>query len=141
MKIFDETEMPNVMKPVLQVSLCAIIFVLSYFRSDKAGKLLAEALRKGLQGNRPVTLVGFSLGARVVFKCLQTLAETEKNAEIVERVVLLGAPISIKNENWRDVRKMVAGRFINVYATNDWTLGVAFRARISWNPTGLYTGD
>ncbi|VYS52710.1 unnamed protein product [Arabidopsis thaliana] len=99
-------------------------------RSDKAGKLLAEALRKGLQGNRPVTLVGFSLGARVVFKCLQTLAETEKNAEIVERVVLLGAPISIKNENWRDVRKMVAGRFINVYATNDWTLGVAFRASL-----------
>ncbi|XP_010413917.2 PREDICTED: transmembrane and coiled-coil domain-containing protein 4-like [Camelina sativa] len=99
-------------------------------RSDKVGKLLAEALRKGLQGNRPVTLVGFSLGARVVFKCLQTLAETEKNAEIVERLVLLGAPISIKNENWRDVRKMVAGRFINVYATNDWTLGVAFRASL-----------
>ncbi|ESQ50651.1 hypothetical protein EUTSA_v10022586mg [Eutrema salsugineum] len=99
-------------------------------RSDKAGRLLAEALRKGLQGNRPVTLVGFSLGARVVFKCLQALAETEKNAEIVERVVLLGAPISIKNENWRDVRKTVAGRFINVYATNDWTLGVAFRASL-----------
>ncbi|KAJ4876895.1 hypothetical protein Rs2_41913 [Raphanus sativus] len=99
-------------------------------RSDKAGRLLAEALRKGLQGNRPVTLVGFSLGARVVFKCLQALAETEKNAEIVERVVLLGAPISIYNENWRDARKMVAGRFINVYATNDWTLGVAFRASL-----------
>ncbi|KAF2572908.1 hypothetical protein F2Q70_00001036 [Brassica cretica] len=96
-------------------------------RSDKAGRLLAEALRKGLQGNRPVTLVGFSLGARVVFKCLQALTETEKNAEIVERVVLLGAPISINNENWRD---MVAGRFINVYATNDWTLGVAFRASL-----------
>ncbi|KAG2277844.1 hypothetical protein Bca52824_060399 [Brassica carinata] len=99
-------------------------------RSDKAGRLLGEALRKGLQGNRPVTLVGFSLGARVVFKCLQALTETEKNAEIVERVVLLGAPISINNENWRDVRKMVAGRFINVYATNDWTLGVAFRASL-----------
>lgn len=26
-----------------------------------------------------MTLVGFSLGARVVFKCLQTLVETEKN--------------------------------------------------------------
>ncbi|CAN8271200.1 unnamed protein product [Cochlearia groenlandica] len=99
-------------------------------RSDKAGRLLAETLRKGLQGNRPVTLVGFSLGARVVFKCLQALAETEKNAEIVERVVLLGAPVSIKNENWLDIRKMVAGRFINVYATNDWTLGVAFRASL-----------
>ncbi|VVB10056.1 unnamed protein product [Arabis nemorensis] len=99
-------------------------------RSDKAGRLLAEVLQKGLQGNRPITLVGFSLGARVIFKCLQTLAETEKNAELVERVVLLGAPISINSENWRDVRKMVAGRFINVYATNDWTLGVAFRASL-----------
>ncbi|KAJ4914384.1 hypothetical protein Rs2_09005 [Raphanus sativus] len=99
-------------------------------RSDKAGKLLAEVLQKGLQGNRPITLVGFSLGARVIFKCLQTLAETEQNAELVERVVILGAPISINNENWRDVRKMVAGRFINVYATNDWTLGVAFRASL-----------
>uniref|UniRef100_A0A1J3FPF2 Transmembrane and coiled-coil domain-containing protein 4 n=1 Tax=Noccaea caerulescens TaxID=107243 RepID=A0A1J3FPF2_NOCCA len=99
-------------------------------RSDKAGRLLAEVLQKGLQGNRPITLVGFSLGARVIFKCLQTLAETEQNAELVERVVLLGAPISIKSENWRDVRKMVAGRFINVYATNDWTLGVAFRASL-----------
>jgi hypothetical protein len=51
-------------------------------------------------------------------------------AELVERVVLLGAPISINSENWRDVRKMVAGRFINVYATNDWTLGIAFRASL-----------
>ncbi|KAF2583716.1 hypothetical protein F2Q70_00033863 [Brassica cretica] len=99
-------------------------------RSDKAGKLLAEVLQKGVQGNRPVTLVGFSLGARVIFKCLQTLAETEQNAELVERVVILGAAISINNENWRDVRKMVAGRFISVYATNDWTLGVAFRASL-----------
>ena len=63
-------------------------------------------LQKGLQGNRPITLVGFSLGARVIFKCLQTLAETEQNAELVERVVILGAPISINNENWRDVRKL-----------------------------------
>uniref|UniRef100_A0A2N9I5D0 Transmembrane and coiled-coil domain-containing protein 4 n=1 Tax=Fagus sylvatica TaxID=28930 RepID=A0A2N9I5D0_FAGSY len=98
-------------------------------RSDKAGKLLAEVLLSGLQGNRPVTLVGYSLGARVIFKCLQFLAETERDAELVERVVLLGAPISIKDENWEAARKMVAGRFVNVYSKNDWMLGVAFRAR------------
>ncbi|KAL8168007.1 hypothetical protein V2J09_009506 [Rumex salicifolius] len=80
-------------------------------RSDKAGKLLAEALMKGLQGNRPVTLVGYSLGARVIFKCLQFLAEAELNANLVERVV-------------------VSGRFINVYSSNDWILGVAFRASL-----------
>ncbi|XP_015583614.1 transmembrane and coiled-coil domain-containing protein 4 isoform X3 [Ricinus communis] len=99
-------------------------------RSDKAGKLLAEVLLKGLQGNRPVTLVGYSLGARVIFKCLETLAETERNAEVVERVVLLGAPISIKNEKWAAARKVVAGRFVNAYSTNDWILGVAFRASL-----------
>ncbi|RDY10949.1 putative membrane protein F35D11.3, partial [Mucuna pruriens] len=81
-------------------------------RSDKAGKLLAEVLLGGLQGNRPVTLVGYSLGARVIFKCLECLAETENGAELVERVVLLGAPIAIKDENWEAARKMVAGRFV-----------------------------
>ncbi|CAJ2635704.1 transmembrane and coiled-coil domain-containing protein 4-like [Trifolium pratense] len=99
-------------------------------RSNKAGKLLAEALLKGLQGNRPVTLVGYSLGARVIFKCLQYLAKTENGAELVERVVLLGAPIPIKDENWEAARKMVAGRFINAYSRNDWMLGVAFRASL-----------
>ncbi|KAJ7957824.1 Transmembrane and coiled-coil domain-containing protein 4-like [Quillaja saponaria] len=83
-------------------------WVIAVDRSDKAGKLLAQVLLKGLQGNRPVTLV----------------------AGLVERVVLLGAPISIKDENWEDARKMVAGRFVNAYSTNDWTLGVAFRTSL-----------
>lgn len=99
-------------------------------RSDKAGKLLAEVLLKGLQGNRPVTLVGFSLGARVIFKCLQQLAESGDNEGIVERVVLLGAPISVKGEQWEIAKKMVAGRFVNVYSTDDWILGVTFRASL-----------
>ncbi|XP_027356983.1 transmembrane and coiled-coil domain-containing protein 4-like [Abrus precatorius] len=100
-------------------------------RSDKAGKVLAEVLLKGLHGNRPVTLVGFSLGARVIFKCLQCLAESGgDNAGLVERVVFLGAPIPIGDENWEAARKMVAGRFVNAYSTTDWTLGVTFRASL-----------
>ncbi|KAK7262925.1 hypothetical protein RJT34_30506 [Clitoria ternatea] len=99
-------------------------------RSNKAGKLLADVLLRGLQGNRPVTLIGYSLGARVIFKCLQCLAKTENSAELVERVVLLGAPISIKDEDWEAARKMVAGRFVNAYSRNDWMLGVAFRASL-----------
>ncbi|CAA6673675.1 unnamed protein product [Spirodela intermedia] len=101
-------------------------WAISVDRSDKAGKLMAEVLLKGLQGNRPVTLVGFSLGARVIFKCLQHLAETGDNEGLIERVVLLGAPISLKSEPWESARRMVAGRFVNVYSTNDWILGVTF---------------
>lgn len=43
-------------------------------RARKAGKALAEALRCGAQGRRPVTLVGYSLGALVIFSCLEELA-------------------------------------------------------------------
>ncbi|KAG4943492.1 hypothetical protein JHK85_048138 [Glycine max] len=101
-------------------------------RSNKAGKLLAEVLLRGYQGNRPETLIGYSLGARVIFKCLQYLAKTENGAELVEKVVLLGAPIPIKDENGEAARKMVAGRFVNAYSRNDWMLGVAFRASMGW---------
>ncbi|XP_047339204.1 transmembrane and coiled-coil domain-containing protein 4-like [Impatiens glandulifera] len=99
-------------------------------RSDKAGKMLAEALMKGLQGQRPVTLIGFSLGARVIFKCLQFLAESGQKAHLVERVVLLGAPISFGDENWASARQVVAGRFVNAFSTDDWMLGIAFRASL-----------
>ncbi|PIN16614.1 hypothetical protein CDL12_10732 [Handroanthus impetiginosus] len=99
-------------------------------RSDKAGKLLADVLMSGLHGQRPVTLVGFSLGARVIFRCLQILAESESNGGLVERVVLLGAPIAIKDMNWEATRKVVAGRYVNAYSTNDWMLGISFRASL-----------
>ncbi|MCO5604849.1 hypothetical protein L7F22_059023 [Adiantum nelumboides] len=99
-------------------------------RSDKAGKLLADVLLRGLQGNRPVTLMGFSLGARVIFKCLEKLAEKGENGSIVERVVLLGAPLSIETQRWQTARKVVAGRFINAYSTNDWVLAVVYRASL-----------
>ncbi|CAM0956501.1 unnamed protein product [Alopecurus aequalis] len=99
-------------------------------RSDKVGKMLAEVLLKGLQGSRPVTLIGFSLGARVVFKCLQELALSGNNEGIVERAVLIGAPVSVKDELWEPARKMVAGRLVNVYSTTDWILGVTFRASL-----------
>ncbi|WOL05260.1 hypothetical protein Cni_G13987 [Canna indica] len=97
-------------------------------RSDKAGKLLAQALLKELQGNKPVTLVGFSLGARVVFKCLEELAKSEKNEGLIERVFLLGAPISVRGEKWESARKMVAGRFVNAFSKHDSILHVTFRA-------------
>lgn len=43
-------------------------------RARKAGLILADALCNNVQGDRPVTLVGFSLGAKTIYHCLVELA-------------------------------------------------------------------
>ncbi|XP_074162166.1 transmembrane and coiled-coil domain-containing protein 4 isoform X4 [Sminthopsis crassicaudata] len=48
-------------------------------RSAEVGKHLAHVLLSRQQGRRPVTLIGFSLGARVIYFCLQEMAQ-EKEA-------------------------------------------------------------
>jgi len=40
-----------------------------------SGEALAEILMERVQGKRPVTLVGYSLGARVIFYALEALAQ------------------------------------------------------------------
>lgn len=40
-------------------------------RSAQVGKQLAEVLLARNQGHRPVTLLGYSLGARVIYYCLR----------------------------------------------------------------------
>ena len=39
-------------------------------RAQKAGILLAHILMSGAHGDRPVTLTGYSMGARLIFHCL-----------------------------------------------------------------------
>lgn len=50
-------------------------------RSDLAGKELAQSLLFSTAGNRPVTLVGFSFGARVIYSCLKELARYQEKWE------------------------------------------------------------
>ena len=42
-------------------------------RAQKAGILLAHILMSGGHGERPVTLIGYSMGARLIFHCLLEL--------------------------------------------------------------------
>ena len=51
--------------------------------ADEAGELLADALLSGAHGDRPVVLIGFSVGGRVVASCLSAL-EKVANAHINE---------------------------------------------------------
>jgi hypothetical protein len=60
-------------------------------RADKAGLILADALINKAQGERPVTLTGYSLGARLIYSCLLNLAE-RRAFGLVESAVLMGTP-------------------------------------------------
>ncbi|KAL3666982.1 hypothetical protein V7S43_007927 [Phytophthora oleae] len=98
--------------------------------ADTSGKLLAEALRKREQGLRPVTLVGYGMGARLIFSCLKELAKSDtlnESCGIVENAVLLGSPVPMARDDWTNARRVVSGRLINGYSDKDWMLGVMYR--------------
>ncbi|KAG8836349.1 hypothetical protein FRC17_005635 [Serendipita sp. 399] len=96
-------------------------------RSKAAGLVLADVLIARGLGVRPMTLIGFSLGARMIFYCLQELAR-KKAYGIVQDVFLLGATVTAPLRVWSECRSVVAGRFVNGFARNDWVLGYLFRA-------------
>ncbi|CAH0484241.1 unnamed protein product [Peronospora farinosa] len=98
--------------------------------ADISGKLLADALRKREQGLRPVTLVGYGMGARLIFSCLKELSKSDlinESCGIVENAVLLGSPVPMERDDWTNARRVVSGRLINGYSENDWMLGVMYR--------------
>lgn len=96
-------------------------------RAKSAGLVLADVLIRRHLGVRPITLIGFSLGARVIFYALLELAK-QKHFGIVQDVILLGATVTAPHRTWLEVRSVISGRFVNCYARNDWVLNYLFRA-------------
>jgi len=94
----------------------------SVTRADAAGLILADSLTDRNLGSRPVTLVGFSIGARVVFSCLKELARKGQYG-LVQNVYLFGTPVVVNKDEYLKARAIVSGRFVNAYARNDWILG------------------
>ncbi|KAF2865324.1 hypothetical protein BDV95DRAFT_586714 [Massariosphaeria phaeospora] len=101
-------------------------FSVAKYRADKAGEVLADALINKVQGERPVTLIGYSMGARLIFSCLRELAE-RKAFGLIESVVLLGSPCPSDAADWRKIRSVVSGRVVNVYSENDYILAFLYR--------------
>ncbi|KIY43781.1 DUF726-domain-containing protein [Fistulina hepatica ATCC 64428] len=96
-------------------------------RARAAGSILAEVLIQRHLGVRPVTLIGFSLGARVIFYALLELAK-RKAFGIVQDAFLLGTTVTASQKVWGETRSVVSGRYVNAYARNDWVLNYLFRA-------------
>lgn len=96
-------------------------------RARAAGLVLADVIIQRHAGVRPISLIGFSLGARAIFYALIELAR-QKAYGLVQDVFIFGTTVTASRDTWLDVRSVVAGRFVNGYATNDWMLGYLFRA-------------
>jgi hypothetical protein len=115
--------------PVVLTKLAYLIdnpWTVSLDRANSAGLILADSLIDRNLGTRPITFVGYSLGSRVIFSCLRELARKGAYG-LVQNVYLFGSPIVAKKDEYLRARSVVAGRFVNGYATNDWILGYLFR--------------
>ncbi|KAI9784166.1 MAG: hypothetical protein M1839_002671 [Geoglossum umbratile] len=122
--------MASLQLPIVLTKLSYLIdnpWTVSLDRANSAGLILADSLIDRNLGVRPVTLVGYSLGSRVIFACLRELAR-KGAVGLVQNVYLFGVPIVVKKDEFLRARAVISGRFVNGYATNDWILGYLFRA-------------
>lgn len=105
------------------------IWVLAMNAADKAGKILAQTLLDREQGLRPVTLVGYGIGARMIISCLKELGKKPDGAGagIIENAILLGASVPVDKDDWKSARQIVSGRLVNGFSENDWMLAIMYR--------------
>ncbi|KAK5091894.1 hypothetical protein LTR70_002991 [Exophiala xenobiotica] len=128
------------MWPVALLKVARVLdnpFSVAKARAEKVGEVLAEVLVNRAQGERPVTLIGYSLGARAIYVCLQNLAKM-RAFNLVENAILIGAPTPSDTSDWRVLRTAVTGRLINVHSSNDYILGFMYRtSSIQYGIAGL----
>jgi Protein of unknown function (DUF726) len=107
-------------------------WTLAMSRTRQVGIMLADTLAERAHGNRPVVLIGYSFGARVIFFALLELAkrslEGKDMSGIVLDVYLMGAPVPADSASWTSIRSVVAGRLVNGYSSSDWILRFVYRA-------------
>ncbi|KAG8937475.1 hypothetical protein FRC03_008093, partial [Tulasnella sp. 419] len=92
-------------------------------RARKAGKLLANVLREKIQGERPITLVGSSLGALVLFQALLELSmDGYDKSPLIDSAILISLPAAPNELEWMRARSVVARRLVNAYCAGDFVL-------------------
>jgi hypothetical protein len=84
------TLMSAVMWPSYLLNVANMIdgdWTLAVERADEAGKELAKTLLYSRAGRRPVTLVGYSFGARIIYSCLKELARYQEDWEVYQELL------------------------------------------------------
>ncbi|KRY12268.1 CDK5 regulatory subunit-associated protein 1 [Trichinella patagoniensis] len=129
-----ETALAGVMSAVAwPVSLLGVASVIDnpwnvcIRRSQEVGEQLSQILLSRQHGHRPITLLGFSLGARVIYHCLLFMEKSGNFAGIVQNVILLGTPVGCSPCEWKKISQVVGGFIINGYCRSDWLLKFLYR--------------
>lgn len=127
----------KVLGPVAPVLIAADVaanpWTVARTRADMTGAALADILARTEQG--PFTLVGHSLGARVMAEAAVTLGTRGERA-IVD-VHLMGAAMSQKKD-WRPLDESVQGTVYNYWSDQDPVLKTLYRAaELGSVPLGL----
>eukprot|EP00536_Pseudo-nitzschia_multiseries_P004020 jgi/Psemu1/323272/estExt_fgenesh1_pg.C_650002 len=83
-------------------------------RADEAGVVLAKTLLYSSAGQRPVTLVGYSFGARIIYSCLKEMAryqeEWEHYQELLEESDAASTAATTNGKIPREDRRLVKYR-------------------------------
>ncbi|WWC65367.1 uncharacterized protein I303_107985 [Kwoniella dejecticola CBS 10117] len=104
-------------------------------RAKKAGRLLGEVIEKRVQGERPVVLVGSSVGALTILHALLYLSSLppppgSRGGSIpafVESAYLISLPSAPTAEEWQKVRSVTSRRVVNAYSDADLVLAGVVR--------------
>uniref|UniRef100_A0A3B0MUW1 DUF726-domain-containing protein n=1 Tax=Theileria annulata TaxID=5874 RepID=A0A3B0MUW1_THEAN len=127
---YNNNNINNINWPLALIQLCSNLdncWLVCRSRAEVCGGLLATAIcDKLLTGDRHVSLIGYSMGARAILYCLLKLFERNK-LNTVKDVVLMGLPSTAGYSEWSKCSSVVAGRLINVYNENDWILAFLYR--------------
>lgn len=82
-----------------------------------------------MQGHRPVTLIGASLGSVAILSCLTSLAQDDpsSSSHLIDSVYLICSPCTPPTSTLRRARSVVARRFVNAYSSKrgDMVCGIA----------------
>ncbi|CAI2386233.1 unnamed protein product [Moneuplotes crassus] len=105
--------------------------------AEKYGKLLAHLLILQYPFvNQSICLIGFEVGAQVVYSCLEELVKLKAN-NIIHNVYFIKGIVAAKNsKKWVENLSMVRGTIYNYYSQNDKTVFM-FKSITLSKPIGM----
>lgn len=89
---------------------------LAMSNAEKSGLLLGEMLAHSSMRN--ITLVGHSLGCRVLYYALEALVDM-KHTNIIHNVIMLGGAVGNQSKDWQNATKAISGKVYNCFSLKD----------------------